>query len=105
MKSMLGLLLGFLATASWGSFYIVGRWLFGEEDGGNIDPFLANLLRFFLAVLTLSPLLFIRQNRELVKGAFVKDWKKLLNELRKEEAKERAAAKRAKKKSADAEEE
>lgn len=36
---------------------------------------------------------------------FVKDWKKLLNELRKEEAKERAAAKRAKKKSADAEEE
>ena len=78
MKSALGLLLGFLATASWGSFYIVGRWLFGEEDGGSINPFLANLLRFCLAVLTLSPLLFFRNNRELIKRAFVKDWKKFL---------------------------
>ena len=75
MKSALGLLLGFIATASWGSFYIVGRWLFGEEDGGTINPYLANLLRFTLAVCTLTPLLLIRNNRELIKRAFVKDWK------------------------------
>lgn len=78
MKSALGLLLGFLATASWGSFYIVGRWLFGEEDGGNINPFLANLLRFGLAVITLSPLLLSGNNRALVKRAFTKDWGKFL---------------------------
>lgn len=75
MKSALGLLLGFLATAAWGSFYIVGRWLFGEEDGGNLNPYLANLLRFSLAVCTLSPLLLMPKNRELIKRAFVKDWK------------------------------
>lgn len=78
MKSALGLLLGFLATASWGSFYIAGRWLFGEEDGGSINPYLANLLRFCLAAVTLSPLLFFSKNRELIKRAFVKDWKKFL---------------------------
>jgi drug/metabolite transporter (DMT)-like permease len=78
MKSALGLLLGFLATASWGSFYIIGRWLFGEEDGGNINPYLANWLRFILAVCTLSPLLLKADNRKLVKQAFTKDWKKFL---------------------------
>ena len=78
MKSTLGLLFGFLATASWGSFYIVGRWLFGEEDGGNISPYLANWIRFGLAVCTLSPLLLSAANRSLVKNAFTRDWKKFL---------------------------
>ena len=78
MKSSLGLLLGFLATASWGSFYIVGRWLFGEDGGGDINPYLANLLRFCMAVITLSPLLISSGNRELVKKAFTKDWKKFI---------------------------
>ena len=78
MKSALGLLLGFSATAAWGSFYIVGRWLFGEEDGSNLNPYLANLLRFTMAVCTLSPLLLMPKNRELIKRAFVKDWKVFL---------------------------
>ena len=78
MKSSLGLLLGFLATASWGSFYIVGRWLFGEDGGGDINPYLANLLRFCMAVITLSPLLISSGNRALVKKAFTKDWKKFI---------------------------
>jgi drug/metabolite transporter (DMT)-like permease len=78
MRSTLGLLLGFLATASWGSFYIVGRWLFGEEDGDTISPYLANWIRFALAVCTLSPLLLSANNRSLVKKAFTRDWKKFL---------------------------
>lgn len=75
MKSLLGLLFGFMATVAWGSFYVVGRWLFGEEGGGELNPYLANLLRFILAVIALTPMLLVKKNRELVKLAFVQDWK------------------------------
>ncbi len=77
MKSALGLLLGFLATASWGSFYIIGRWLFGEE-GDKLNPYLFNLLRFGMAVCAFMPLLFFAKNRALVKRAFTVDLKKFL---------------------------
>ena len=77
MKNLLGLFLGFLATASWGSFYIIGRWLFGEE-GDKLNPYLFNLLRFGMAVCAFMPLLFFRKNRELVKRAFTVDLKKFI---------------------------
>ena len=74
MKRALGLLLGFTATALWGSFYIVGRWLFGE-DGDQLNPYLFTLLRFGMAVVFFSPLLFFAEKRALVKRAFSKDFK------------------------------
>ena len=77
MKSALGLLLGFLATASWGIFYIIGRWLFGEE-WDKLNPYLFNLLRFGMAVCAFMPLLFFAKNRALVKRAFTVDLKKFL---------------------------
>ena len=53
MKRLTGILLGLTASALWGSFYIIGRWLFGEE-GDQLNPYLFTLLRFILAVLFFS---------------------------------------------------
>ena len=71
-KVLLGLLLGFLATASWGSFYIAGRWLYGEE-GNTINSWLVNFLRFSMAAVALSPLLVPKKTRELIFRAFRED--------------------------------
>lgn len=76
MKNLTGFILGFLATAAWGSFYIAGRWLFGEE--GEINSWLFNFLRFGLATAALTPLLFFSGNRQLVKKALYSDWKSFL---------------------------
>ena len=76
MKNLTGFILGFLATAAWGRFYIAGRWLFGEE--GEINSWLFNFLRFGLATAALTPLLFFSGNRQLVKKALYSDWKSFL---------------------------
>ena len=62
MKTLIGLLLGLAATAAWGSFYVAGRWLFGEE-GDKLNTYLFNFLRFFMATLSLSGLLLTKSNR------------------------------------------
>ena len=77
MKTLTGLLLGLAATAAWGSFYVAGRWLFGEE-GDKLNTFLFNFLRFFMAALSLSGLLFKKSNREKFKQALKEDWKSFL---------------------------
>ena len=77
MKQLTGWILGFIATASWGSFYIVGRWLFGES-GDEIDPFFFTFLRLVLAAAALSPLLWARGGRVLVGQAFRRDLKAFL---------------------------
>lgn len=77
MKTLIGLLLGLAATASWGSFYVAGRWLFGEE-GANFNIFLFTFLRFFLAALTLSGLLITKKNRKKLCQALKEDWKSFL---------------------------
>lgn len=76
-KTMLGLLLGFLATASWGSFYIAGRWLYGE-GGNTINSWLFNFLRFAMAAAALSPLLLQKKTRELIIRAFREDIREFL---------------------------
>ena len=76
-KTMLGLLMGFLATAAWGSFYIAGRWLFGEE-GDSLNSWLFNFLRFAMAAGALSPLLLHRRSRELIRQAFRENLKDFL---------------------------
>jgi len=76
MKNITGFILGFLATAAWGSFYIAGRWLFGEE--GEINSWLFNFLRFGMATAALSPLLLFPGNRQLIKKALHSDWKSFL---------------------------
>lgn len=77
MKTALGLLLGLIATVSWGCFYIAGRYLFGE-DGEKLNPYLFNFLRLGIASCAFLPLLFRQKNRELVKEAFTKDLKVFL---------------------------
>ena len=77
MKKFIGLLAGFIATVCWGSFYVAGRWLFGE-DGDNLNVCLFNFLRFFMASAVLSPLLLVKRNRLLVKEAFYHDLKPFL---------------------------
>jgi drug/metabolite transporter (DMT)-like permease len=49
-KKMLGLVLAFIATAFWASFYIVSRYAFGENDK-VIDPVFFTFLRFMFASL------------------------------------------------------
>ena len=70
MHKFTGFILGFAATAAWGSFYIAGRWLFGEE-GENLNSWLFNFLRFGLAAAALSPLLLFPGNRQLVKKSLL----------------------------------
>ena len=77
MKTLIGLLLGLAATAAWGSFYVAGRWLFGEE-GDKLNTYLFNFLRFFMATLSLSGLLLTKSNREKFKQAIKEDWKSFL---------------------------
>lgn len=77
MQNLFGLILGLIATVSWGSFYIVGRWLFGE-DGDNINIYLFSFLRFAMAASALSLILLHKGNREQVKMAIKKDWKAFL---------------------------
>jgi len=77
MKSFIGLLLGFAATVCWGSFYVAGRWLFGEE-GDGLNVYLFNFLRFVMAAAALSPLLLSREKRQLVKEAFTRDLTRFL---------------------------
>ena len=77
MKKLTGFILGFLATAAWGSFYIAGRWLFGEE-GDNLNSWLFNFLRFGLATAALSPLLLFPGNRQQIKKALCSDWTSFL---------------------------
>ncbi len=47
-KKLWGLSLAFTATAFWASFYIVGRYVFGENEG-SIDPVFFTFLRFLMA--------------------------------------------------------
>lgn len=77
MKTFIGLLLGLAATAAWGSFYVAGRWLFGEE-GDKLNPYLFTFLRFSLATLALSVLLFGRENRKKMRQIIKEDWKVFL---------------------------
>ncbi len=77
MQKLTGFILGFTATAVWGSFYIAGRWLFGGE-GENLNSWLFNFLRFGMATAALSPLLLFPGNRQLVKKALLSDWKRFL---------------------------
>ncbi len=56
-----GLAAGLTATALWGGFYPVGRWLF-NSGADEPDGFTASLLRFFIAALVLSPVLANRES-------------------------------------------
>lgn len=72
-----GLTLASIATASWGSFYIVARYIFGESEN-PVDPIFFSFLRFvmasafFMAVIPLKGL-----SGDTVK-AFKESWKLFL---------------------------
>ncbi len=77
MKTLYGWLCGLAATAAWGSFYIVGRWLFGES-GHSLDPLFFTFLRLLLAAATLSLMLFRPRCRQLAGQAIRQDWRAFL---------------------------
>ena len=77
MNHLIGLGYGLLATAAWGSFYIAGRWLFGES-GNALNSWLFNFHRFGVAVLALSLLLLKPDNRKKFLAAVRDDWKTFL---------------------------
>ena len=47
-NKMIGLTLALVATVFWASFYVVGRYVFGENENG-IDPVFFSFLRFMIA--------------------------------------------------------
>ena len=72
-----GLLLGFLATFCWASFYIVSRYFFGTDDDG-LDPLWSSCLRYLLASLVLFVCLIALKQIPAWGTALRKDWKMLL---------------------------
>jgi len=75
-KKLLGLSLGFIATISWASFYVVSRFAFGGYED-RIDPVFFSFLRFlFAGVFFMFIILFTGQRKKL-SVAVKKDWKLL----------------------------
>ena len=52
-KKLFGMLLAFIATASWASFYVVSRFVFGEsaQVADSVDPIFATFLRVAMGAL------------------------------------------------------
>ena len=72
-----GLLLGFFATSSWASFYIVSRYFFGTDSDG-LDPLWSSFLRYVLASGILFCCLICMKQVPAYLTALRKDWKMLL---------------------------
>lgn len=73
-----GMALGLIATAFWGSFYPVGRVLFGV-DTDSVNPLNLTFLRFSFASLFLSPMLFNAQNRKAAGNQLKHHWLEALS--------------------------
>ena len=72
-----GLVLGFSATFSWASFYIVSRYFFGTDSDG-LDPLWSSCLRYLIASLILFGCLIALKQVPSLGTALRKDWKMLL---------------------------
>lgn len=76
-RPWLGLACGLISTVIWGSFYPVSRLLFGHS-GESVEPMSYTWLRFVLAGLFLSPLLWRRDARRQACRMLRHDWSTLL---------------------------
>ena len=72
-----GLVLGFSATFSWASFYIVSRYFFGTDSDG-LDPLWSSCLRYLIASFILFFCLIALKQLHSLGTALRKDWKMLL---------------------------
>ncbi|MDD3927197.1 MAG: EamA family transporter [bacterium] len=70
-KSLLGFFYGLGSIILWGSFYIVGRVLFGNH---TVDPVFFTFLRFFLASLFLLIVLAVQGKLPEIKRALQQDF-------------------------------
>lgn len=68
-----GICAGMIATTIWGGFYPVSRLLFGYE-GDSIEPLNFTFIRFMLASIFLSPILFQAGERERIREMLKSDW-------------------------------
>ena len=71
-----GLALGFIATASWASFYIASRYFFGTDDDG-LDPLWSSFLRYVIAAVILFAAAAAAKQVPVLRTALRKDWKML----------------------------
>ena len=68
-----GLVLAFLATAGWASFYIISRYFFGTDDDG-LDPLWSSLLRYLLAGFALLAAVLAMKQYSKLKSALTSGW-------------------------------
>ena len=71
-----GLVLGFIATFSWASFYIVSRYFFGTDNDG-LDPLWSSCMRYLIASFILFGCLITRKQFFAFGTALKKEWKML----------------------------
>jgi len=71
-KWLIGVLLGLTATSFWASFYIVGRYLFGENES-KIDPLFLTFVRYFTASIFLIGVMAYQKKMPVVKECLRKD--------------------------------
>ena len=72
-----GIGLGLISTFIWGMFYPLSRFLFGYEED-SVEPLNFSALRFMLAAVVMSPVLFKRENRAKALEMIRTDWRVLL---------------------------
>jgi len=70
---LLGCLLAFFASASWGASAAVGRFLYGNTLDA-FDPMTVNFYRFLLGTIVLNVFLFCSGRGKEVKKAIHDDW-------------------------------
>jgi drug/metabolite transporter (DMT)-like permease len=71
-KRFTGVLLGLAATSFWASFYIVGRFLFGEDEA-KIDPVFLTFVRYLVASMLLTGIMLYQKKMAVVKECLKKD--------------------------------
>ena len=71
-KRFIGVLLGLIATSFWASFYIVGRYLFGEDEA-KIDPVFLTFVRYLVASILLMGIMVYQKKMPVVKECLKKD--------------------------------
>lgn len=69
-----GVILGLIPTCLWGSFYVVGRLLYGE-DADSFDPLYLTFLRYLFASFFLLIFLSLTKRTGLLLTALKQDWK------------------------------
>jgi drug/metabolite transporter (DMT)-like permease len=71
-KRLTGLLLGMTATTFWASFYIVSRFLFGENEA-KVDPLFLTFVRYLVAAVLLLAIMLYQKKMPVIRKCLKKD--------------------------------